>query len=348
MSEDDSTATEFDREWVRSLPKTELHVHLVGATSPLTVVELARRHPQTQVPTELDDLERFYTFRDFDSFVQVYQAVSGLVTSGEDVTVLIDGLARDFAEQGVRYAEVTVTAATQLADGIEPDELSEAMENGRRAASGRGVEIAWVIDVHGGLGPRVGDVTIDWLTGFAPPRTIGFGLGGPEKGVPRSTFAPHFAAAHQLGLRSLPHAGETTGPETVWSALRDLGAERIGHGIAAAQDQDLMAYLAGEGITLEVCPTSNLCTGAVADLERHPLRQLMDAGVPITLSTDDPGMFGTDLVNEYLVAQRIAGLTSDEIISIVRQGIDASYCDERTRNRLHDELAISGPPLHSV
>jgi Adenosine deaminase len=116
-------ATELDREWVRSLPKTELHVHLIGATSPQTVVELARRHPQTRVPTGLDELQRFYTFRDFDSFVEVYQAVSGLVTAGDDVTVLIDGLARDFAEQGVRYAEVTVTAATQLADGIEPDEL---------------------------------------------------------------------------------------------------------------------------------------------------------------------------------------------------------------------------------
>jgi len=331
-------ATELDREWVRSLPKTELHVHLIGATSPQTVVELARRHPQTRVPTDLDELQRFYTFRDFDSFVEVYQAVSGLVTAGDDVTVLIDGLARDFAEQGVRYAEVTVTAATQLADGIEPDELAEAMENGRRAASARGVEIAWVIDVHGGLGPRVGDVTIDWLTGFAPPRTIGFGLGGPEKGVPRSIFAPHFAAARELGLRSLPHAGETTGPESVWSALRDLSAERIGHGIASAADDELMAYLADERITLEVCPTSNVCTGAVTDLDHHPLRRLMDADVPITLSTDDPGMFGTDLVNEYVVAQRIADLTNDEIISLVRHGIDASYCDEQTRKSLQDEL----------
>lgn len=328
----------FDAEWIRGLPKTELHLHLIGATSPQTVVELARRHPHTTVPTEMDELLDFYTFRDFDSFVEVYQAVSGLVTSGEDVTVLIEGLARDLREQGVRYAEVTVTAATQLADGIAPDELADAMELGRQRAAARGVEMAWVIDVHGGLGPTVADTTLEWIRRYAPPRTIGFGLGGPEVGVPRSVFAPHFAEARMLGLRSLPHAGETTGPETVWSALQDLNAERIGHGIAAAADRDLMAHLAGEGITLEVCPTSNICTGAVEDLSGHPLRALLDAGVPVTLSTDDPGMFGTDLVREYTAAWQFAELTRAEIIAIVRQGITASYCEESTRYRLLAEL----------
>lgn len=327
-----------DAEWIRSLPKTELHLHLVGATSPQTVVELARRHPQTRVPTDLDELLDFYAFRDFDSFVEVYQAVSGLVTTGEDVAILIDGLARDLREQGVRYAEVTVTAATQLADGIAPDELADAMETGRQQAAARGIEIAWVIDVHGGLGPPAADTTVEWIRSFAPPRTIGFGLGGPEVGVPRSLFASHFAEARLLGLRSLPHAGETTGPETVWSALRDLNADRIGHGIAAVQDPDLLVHLAAEGITLEVCPTSNICTGAVRALSEHPLRVLLDAGVPVTLSTDDPGMFGTDLVREYTAAQQFADLTRAEIIAIVQQGIEAAYCEEPIRQRMLAEL----------
>lgn len=330
--------TVFDAEWIRALPKTELHLHLVGATSPQTVVELARRHPQTRVPTDLDELLDFYTFRDFDSFVEVYQAVSGLVTSGEDITVLIEGLARDLREQGVRYAEVTVTAATQLSDGIAPDELADAMETGRQRAADAGVEMAWVIDVHGGLGPTVADTTLEWIRRYAPPRTIGFGLGGPEVGVPRSMFTSHFAEARMLGLRSLPHAGETTGPETVWSALRDLQAERIGHGIAAASDRELMAYLAGEGITLEVCPTSNICTGAVEDLSGHPLRALLDAGVPVTLSTDDPGMFGTDLVREYVAATQFAGLSRDEVLSIIGQGFEAASCDADERRRFLDEL----------
>ena len=341
-----SPADDAWAEWIRGLPKTELHIHLVGATSPETVLDLARRHPEAGVPTEMTALADFYRFRDFDSFVTVYQAVSSLVRRGTDVTVLIDGLARDLAAQGVRYAEVTVTAATQLADGIAPDELADAMEAGRLQALARGVEMAWVIDVHGGLGIPVADQTIEWLRGFAPPSTIGFGLGGPEVGVPRSLFAPHFSAARDLGLRSLPHAGETTGPETVWSALRDLRAERIGHGINAVDDPALLDHLAEHAITLEVCPTSNECTGAVTDLDHHPLRRLLDAGVPVTLSTDDPGMFGTDLVTEYLVAQRIAGLGADEIVALVRQGIDAAYCSPGTRAAMLAglESACEPPP----
>lgn len=324
--------------WLRALPKVELHLHLIGATSPLTVLELARRHPQTRVPTELADLQDFFTFRDFDSFVEVYQAVSGLVTSGEDVTVLVDGLARDLSEQGVRYAEVTVTAATQLADGIEPDELSEALDHGRSLASARGVELGWVFDVHGGLGIPVADRTIEWLEGYAPQATVGFGLGGPEVGVPRALFASHFARARDLGLHSLPHAGETTGPETVWSALHDLEAERIGHGIAAAQDPRLLGHLAEERITLEVCPTSNICTGAVADIEQHPLAALLDAGVPVTLATDDPGMFSTDLITEYRLAERLAGLDAQGVVDLVRQGIEAAFCPEDLRATLIAEL----------
>jgi aminodeoxyfutalosine deaminase len=159
-----------------------------------------------------------------------------------------------------------------------------------------------------------------------PAGTVGFGLGGPEVGIPRSLFAEPFRIARAEGLHSLPHAGETTGPESVWSALRDLGAERIGHGLHAVEDPELLDHLARERILLEVCPTSNLRTGEVVDLAEHPLPLLHRRGVPVTINTDDPGMFGCDLVGEYRAAHDRMGLTPAELADIARAGVEAAYC----------------------
>ena len=172
-----------------------------------------------------------------------------------------------------------------------------------------------------------------------PAGTVGFGLGGPEIGIERAAFAGPFAAARDAGLRSLPHAGETTGPATVWSALRDLGAERIGHGIGAVDDPALVGYLAEHRIPLEVCPTSNLRTGAVPELAAHPLPRLLRAGVPVTLNTDDPGMFGCDLIGEYRLAHDVLGLTRAELLTVTRTALDASSCPADLRAELQAELA---------
>ena len=241
------------RAFVAGLPKAELHVHLVGSASVPTVLELARRHPERGVPTDPDALAAFYRFTDFAHFIDVYIAVNSLVRTAADVEALIVGIAADLADQNVRYAELTVTPDAHLLVGIEPDGIAEALTRARaRARTDHGVQLAWVYDIPGELGVESGERTIDWVERFAPEGSVGFGLGGPEIGVPRAPFAPVFARARALGLASVPHAGETTGPETVWSAVRDLEAVRIGHGIAAAHDRELMAYLAAHDIPLEV------------------------------------------------------------------------------------------------
>ncbi len=326
-------------ELVAGLPKTELHVHLVGAASVDTVLDLAGRHPDAGVPTEREALEAYYAFTDFAHFIDVYISVNSLVRAQEDVESLVVGAARDMAEQNVRYAELTITPDSHLLMGIAPEAVAEALTSGRaRARAEHGVELAWVFDIPGELGLVSGERTIDWVEAHAPEDSVGFGLGGPEVGVPRPQFAAVFARARAIGLHSVPHAGETTGPETVWAALRLLGAERIGHGITSVQDPDLLAHLAAEQITLEVCPLSNLRTRAVADLAAHPLPTLLAAGVPVTLGSDDPGMFATTLNQEYVVAHEVLGVGVSVLVEIARTGVRDSYAADATKAAVLAEI----------
>jgi len=326
-------------DYISSLPKAELHVHLVGSASVDTVLELARRHPDRAVPTERDALAAFYDFTDFAHFIDVYVKVSRLVTSGSDITALVDGLAADLARNAVRYAEVTVTPSSHLLLGIEPDELAEALTVGRAAArERRGVELAWVFDIAGSLGYDEGVATAEWVLRHRPEGTVGFGLGGAEIGVPRHLFRTPFHMARDGGLHLVPHAGETTGPETIWSALRDLNAERIGHGTSAVSDPELLAFLAGEGIPVEVCPSSNIRTRAVRSLAEHPLPRLLEAGVPVTLATDDPGMFHTDLNKEYQLCHEHFGLDRAELTDLARAGVRAAFCTDEQKQALLAEI----------
>ncbi|MFY0408828.1 adenosine deaminase [Solicola sp. PLA-1-18] len=326
--------------FVAGLPKAELHVHLVGSASVPTVLALARRHPDGGVPTDEAALRAFYEFTDFAHFIEVYIAVNSLVREPEDVEALVVGVAADLAAQNVRYAELTVTPDSHVtAMGMAPEAVAEALTSARRAARAEhGVELAWIFDIPGELGLPSGERTIDWVEQHAPEGSVGFGLGGPEIGVGRPQFADVFARARAIGLHSVPHAGETTGPETIWDALRHLGAERVGHGIAAAQDPALLAHLAEHGIPLEVCPTSNLRTRAVERIEDHPFTALRDAGVVVTLSSDDPGMFDTTLQREYQLAHDVFGLDRGALVDLAQASVDASFATDDVRRSLTAEI----------
>lgn len=318
-----------------ALPKVELHLHLVGSASLDTVLTLARRHPDRGVPTDEQALRELYAFRDFPHFLEVYFLVNNLVTTGADVVTLLDGAAAELAARRVRYAEIQVTPVRNRMAGIGVDDLAQALADGRERARARhGVTLGWIFDADAVLGPPGAEETVDFALGHRPPGTVGIGLGGPETGVRRADFTAAFRRARDGGLHSLPHAGETVGPDEVWSAVRDLGAERIGHGIGAARDPRLMEHLAEHDIALEVCPISNVLTGAVPSLAAHPLPALLAAGVPVTLATDDPGMFDTDLDTEYRACHEQFGLGTAELAGIARTGARAAFCDEGLRAEL--------------
>jgi len=328
------------QQFIAGLPKVELHVHHVGSASPQTVARLAARHEaSTPVPADADLLTDYFQFTDFAHFIEVYLSVVDLIRDPDDVATLTYDIGAGLAAQQVRYAELTLTPYSSVKRGIPAEAFCEAVEDARsRVARDHGIQLRWCFDIPGEAGIESAQVTLDIALNQRPDGLISFGLGGPEQGVPRDQFAPYFAAARAAGLRSVPHAGESTGAQTVWDAIAHLGAERIGHGIASAQDETLMTYLRERDIALEVCPTSNVCTRAVPSLVEHPLPALVAAGVPVTINSDDPPMFSTTLNHEYGVAARLLGLDEAGVADLARQAVRYSFLDAAAKASVLAEI----------
>jgi len=327
--------------FIDRLPKVELHLHLVGSASVPTVLELARRHPDGAVPQSAAELAAFYEFRDFPHFAEVYAAVSSLVREPADVAELVLGAARDLAGQNVRYAELTVTPYTFTACGMAAADLTEALDTAARSAlSEHEVRIGYIFDIAGELGGSAAYATLEHALSRPPEALTGFGLAGIEQARPAyaEVFRSVFGAAIAAGLHSVPHAGEMSGPATIWEALTGLRAERIGHGISCLDDPDLAAWLRERQIPLEVCPTSNVCTRQVPDLAAHPLPRLLAEGLFVTLNSDDPPMFGTTLTQEYRRAASAFGLGHQQLAALAANGVRASFLDSAVKQALVQEI----------
>ena len=326
--------------FIAGLPKAELHVHHVGSASPRIVAELAERHAgSSPVPADPGRLADYFTFTDFAHFIEIYLSVVDLIRDPEDIWTLTYEIARELAGQQVRYAELTLTPYSSIVRGIAAEAYCEAVEDARRrAAVDHGVQLRWCFDIPGEAGVPAADVTLEVALKQRPDGLVSFGLGGPERGVSRQQFAPHFEQARAAGLRSVPHAGESTGPQTIWDAITYLGAERIGHGIAAARDPRLMQYLRENAIALEICPTSNVRTRSVPSLAEHPLPALVSAGVIVTINSDDPPMFATTLNNEYAVAADLLGLDEPAVAELARAAVRASFLDDAGKAALISEI----------
>ncbi|TDE46467.1 adenosine deaminase [Nonomuraea mesophila] len=327
--------------FIDALPKVELHVHLIGSASAATVLELSRRHPGSGVPTTEGELRRFYTFRDFPHFAEVYGAVNALVREPRDVATLVVGLARDLASQGARYAEVQVTPYAHHVVGMPMREVTEALDlAARRSQAECGVEMAYIFDIPGEYGEQAARITVEHALQEPPAALVGFGIGGieQERRKYRDAYRSAFSAARAAGLHSVPHAGEMTGPETIWEVIEGYGAERIGHGITCLADPRLVAHLRETQLPLDVCPTSNLCTGQVARMEDHPLPRMLEEGLYVTLNSDDPPMFATTLAEEYRLAAKVFGLGTRELARLARNGVQASYLAEERKQALVAEI----------
>jgi adenosine deaminase len=326
--------------FIAGLPKAELHVHHVGSASPRIVAELAARHAgSTPVPADAEQLAAYFTFTDFAHFIEIYLSVVDLIRDPEDIWTLTYEIARELAGQQVRYAELTLTPYSSIVRGIAAAAYCEAVEDARRrAAEDHGVQLRWCFDIPGEAGIPAAELTLDVALRHRPDGLVSFGLGGPERGVGREQFAPYFAQARAAGLHSVPHAGESTGPETIWDAIVHLGAERIGHGIAAVHDERLLTYLREQHIPLEICPTSNVCTRSVPSLAEHPLPQLVAAGVPVSINSDDPPMFSTTLTNEYRVAAQLLGLDAPGVAGLAQAAVQASFLESPDKAVLAAEI----------
>lgn len=327
-------------DFIAALPKVELHVHLVGSASLPTVLELARRHTDHAVPTNEQALRKFYEFRDFPHFAEVYFAVNGLVREPEDVAALVTGAARDLVAQNVRYVELTVTPFSHVvAMGMPMRAVTEALDLAAREVADQ-IHVAYVFDIPGEFGSEAARFTADHALTQPPRNLVGFGIGGIEQDRigQEEAIRDAFRAAVAAGLHSVPHAGEMSGSETIWEAIRGLGAERIGHGIRCVDDPALLDYLRERQLPLEVCPTSNVCTRQVPDIASHPLPRLVEDGLFVTLNSDDPPMFGTTLNGEYHTVAAYLGFGREQLAELARNGVRASFLPEGHKRALLSEI----------
>jgi aminodeoxyfutalosine deaminase len=327
--------------FLASAPKVELHLHLVGSASPATLARLAERRPGSGVPADPDRLAAYFEFRDFPHFIELYGTANDLVRTPADVADLVAGAAADLASHNVRYCELTVTPYMHALAGLPHGGVVEGLADGRRQAAALGVELAWVYDIPGQYGQEAARETLRVALDEPPDGLVGFGLAGAEAGVDRAAFGWAFDRARAAGLASLPHAGEGDGPASVWAALDRLGADRIGHGVRAVEDPALVARLAEAGTPLEVCPSSNVCTRVYPSVAEHPIGRLRDAGVVVTVNTDDPHMFGTDLDEEHRRLAAAFGWGVADLADLVAAGIAASLLDAGAKRRLLDEVDVA-------
>jgi aminodeoxyfutalosine deaminase len=314
-----------------SYPKIELHVHLEGTVLPATLLEIARRNDVALPAQTAEDLASLYEFRDFSHFINVWTLTTGALRAERDFRQVVVDYAAQAASHDAVYLEGIFTPAEPAGRGVPWDEVFAGYCDGvQQAWESHGVRVALTPDIPRGYPMEAAELTVSHAIAHVGRGVVGIGLGGSEGDYPPEPYAGVFARAKDAGLGSVPHAGEAEGPASVRGALDALGADRIRHGIRAIEDAALVSELADRGIVLDVCPTSNVRTGVVASLAAHPLPRLLAAGLRCTVNTDDPAMFGTDLGQEYAVAERLGASPQ----ACYEAGVHGALCDEATRAEL--------------
>jgi aminodeoxyfutalosine deaminase len=327
-------------DYIARAPKAELHLHLEGSARGVALNALAQKYE-----TELKDLspaaieERLFAFEDFPSFLRVFTVICAHLREAEDYCLLLDHLAEYCQTQNTRYAEVITSPSIAWRVGLDGEKILAALlERSREIEAHGGVRIRWILDCVRQFGDELARRTAELGVKYRDAGVVALGLGGDENSLPMREFEGTFLWAKANGLYIHAHAGEVGGVEQVWDAVRLLGANRIGHGIQAARDPRLMELLRERAITLDVCLTSNLKTRAWAPISSHPFALLYKRGVPVTLSTDDPGVFRTSLLAEYEKATKHFSLRREDIARLILQSVSSAFLPSREKSALMQEF----------
>src|SRR6266567_3597430 len=333
--------TEIER-FIRRLPKAELHLHLEGTITPATLVELSNRHDAR--PLALEQTEALYHFTDFSEFLEAFKVVTRLLSGPDDYELAAWRMMQQLAAQGVVHAEVYISVGViYLWRNHDPNcfepiflALERARDRGHREL---GLSLYWIFDAVRHFTVEEAAHVFRKAAELRPqfPSIIGIGLGGDERRASSEPFRDLYAEAHAAGLRLTNHAGETTGPEAIWEALA-IGSERIGHALSAVHDPALVEELKMRRTPLELNPTSNVRTGVCSSFADHPLRRYFDAGLLVTLNSDDPAFFGSDIANEYLLAHTIQRFTRAELRRLASNSIEASYLPEAEKAKWRSQI----------
>ena len=327
------------KDHLRTMPKFELHVHIEGAADADTYFEIAQKN-KIELPVESrQEWQRFFEFRDFPHFIEVYTAAVNCLKTTDDYGLLIDNFFKHQSEQNIVYTEAYLSA-TFIVEQFEDDDALDAIEAAVTAGQDKYGCVVKLIPDIARMMPESQQQVLDFvLKGQRRGLFIGLGLGGLENGFPAGLFTETFAEARRAGLRTVAHAGEAAGPESIWGAIDGLQVERIGHGVRCVEDPALVEMLRLREIPLEVCPVSNYCLGIVNQGEMHPIREMFDAGLYCTINSDDPAMFSTSLNNEYLTLASL-GFSWPELQQLNRNALDASFLDETEKKGYRDQLQL--------
>jgi adenosine deaminase/aminodeoxyfutalosine deaminase len=308
--------------FIRSLPKAELHLHLEGSVTSATLVELRNSHGKASI---LAEAEALYQYKDFLGFLTAFKTLTEDLQTPEDYELITYRLMEQLKAENVLHAELYVSVGVCLWRKQDFDAIFEGLERGReRGERDFGISLLWIFDAVRQFGPAAAQEVFELAAKFRDRNVVGVGIGGDEQKAPPELFRDAYAYAMAQGLRLTAHAGESAGPESIWGAL-NLGAERIGHGLTAYQDPELIEELATRQIPVEICLTSNLRTGCCGKISEHPVRRYFDQGLMLTLNTDDPAMFGTSLTREYELAQTEFGFTDEHLRELARNSFEASF-----------------------
>ena len=322
--------------WLRGLPKAELHLHLEGTITPETLVALSRRHDAA--PLTLEQARAVYIYKDFRAFLMTFKAVSERLRTAEDFAFITREMIRALAAQGVVHAEVYISWGILLRfkPHLKIVAVMDAVEAARMEAEREfGVSVLWIIDAVRHFGLEEAAAVFRLAAELRPKykSIVGIGIGGDELLGPAGPFKELYAEANASGLHLTAHAGESMGPESIWSAL-NIGAERIGHALSAQHDAELLEVLATRQIPLEINVTSNVRTGCCSGFEEHPVKEYFEGGLMVTLNSDDPPMFGSDLLGEYLMAQERFGFSLEQMRELAANSVEASFLPPERKLKL--------------
>ena len=325
--------------FIREIPKVELHLHLEGAIPLETLFGFIQRRGNNKLIKNLKDLKKRLVYSNFAQFIKVWLWKNSFITEYEDFEELAYRVLKSLSEQNVKYVEAFYSPRdfTFRNKKLSACGITESLIKGKKKAfDDFGIRSELIVDVVRDYGPRMGMDLIKELSGYSGQGLIGIGLGGSEKLFPVGLFAKVYQEARDRGFRLTAHAGEAAGAKSIWAALEELGAERIGHGLRAYEDPRLINYLREKQIPLEMCVVSNIKTQVCKSFKEHPVRNYFKDGLMVTINSDDPTMFNTSITNEYLVLIQKFGFSLEEIRKINFNSIQASFMTEEEKNTMKE------------
>jgi adenosine deaminase len=318
--------------WYERVPKAELHVHLEGSIPLPALWQLMQKYGGEPSVPDIAALERKFQFRDFPHFIETWVWKNRFLQEYEDFTFFSEAVAQDLAVQNIKYAEMFYSPLPFALNGLQPQKLTESILIGLRRV--KQIETALVMDFSRDSGVEDAKKNLPAVQEIRQLGVIGVGLGGSEQKYPPELYTDIYAKARKMGFHTGAHAGEAAGPASIWGAIHSLKAERIGHGTRAIEDPVLMEYLAAKQIPVECCPLSNVRTGVVKSIEAHPVKKFYDAGLLVTVNSDDPKMFGNSLAEEYQMLEEKLGFTREEVRELILNGIRASWMAESRKQTM--------------